>query len=48
MDLALNNLQRLICHKNEQTNQPNGPVGISPVKQTKKINWKEGKKRQKQ
>ena len=23
MDLALNNLQRLICHKNQPTNQPN-------------------------
>ena len=22
MDLALNNLQRLICHKTQQTNQP--------------------------
>ena len=22
MDLALNNLQRLICHKTKQTNQP--------------------------
>ena len=22
MDLALNNLQRLICHKNQPTNQP--------------------------
>ena len=22
MDLALNNLQRLICHKSQQTNQP--------------------------
>ena len=22
MDLALNNLQRLICHKTNQTNQP--------------------------
>ena len=23
MDLALNNLKRLICHKNQTTNQPN-------------------------
>ena len=23
MDLALNNLQRLICHKTQQTNKPN-------------------------
>ena len=23
MDLALNNLQRLICHKTQETNQPN-------------------------
>ena len=22
MDLAINNQQRLICHKNQQTNQP--------------------------
>ena len=25
MDLALNNLQRLICHKTQPTNQPNLP-----------------------
>ena len=25
MDLALNNLQRLICHKNQPTNQPTVP-----------------------
>ena len=23
MDFALNNLQKLICHKNQPTNQPN-------------------------
>ena len=27
MDLALNNLQRLICHKTQQTNKPNQPDG---------------------
>ena len=26
MDLALNNLQRLICHKTQQTNQPTKPT----------------------
>ena len=28
MDLALNNLQRLICHKSQQTNQPNHPKKV--------------------
>ena len=28
MDLALNNLQRLICHKNQPTNQPTNQVKI--------------------
>ena len=34
MDLALNNLQRLICHKSQPTNQPtNQPLhhGIFPI-----------------
>ena len=26
MDLALNNLQKLICHKNQPTNQPTEPT----------------------
>ena len=33
MDLALNNLQRLICHKTQQTNKPNqitNPLYVAP------------------
>ena len=32
MDLALNNLQRLICHKTETTDQPPsfGECGVDP------------------
>ena len=28
MDLVLNNLQRLICHKNQPINQPTNHLGI--------------------
>ena len=37
MDLALNNLQRLICHKTQQINQPtNQPeeIDCSPLEQS--------------
>ena len=38
MDLALNNLQRLICHKTQQTNQPITNIikrHIKPIEKTK-------------
>ena len=31
MDLALNNLQRLICHKTQPTNQPSHSLHISAM-----------------
>ena len=31
MDLALNNLQRLICHKTQQTNQPTRGVMVKAM-----------------
>ena len=35
MDLALNNLQRLICHKTQQTNKINRQNGTTDVKLSK-------------
>ena len=32
MDLALNNLQRLICHKTQETNQPSSLGDLGNVK----------------
>ena len=34
MDLSLNNLQRLICHKNQKTNQPTNHQNFVPYRCT--------------
>ena len=46
MDLALNNLQRLICHKTQTTNQPHlhkNELGHNATKATKTIFCRKGK-----
>ena len=35
MDLALNNLQRLICHKTQPTNQPTSSITIPCIREGK-------------
>ena len=48
LDLALNNLQRLICHKTQQTNQPTNQPTLFILKEIEGGNWRVNRFKRKQ